>query len=92
MPEPKHYHKLKRGVYRTGTPYFKCVDCPFVVTVVNVVGRPVRCWKCNNPFIFARNDAKWAKPTCTSCRVGLAAVPGGAMDELLDDIVKEDKR
>lgn len=93
MEVSKHYHKLRRGTYKTGTLFFKCIECPFVAMVHHAVGRPVRCWKCDNPFVFGRIDAKWAKPKCPECRsTPVRLITPKRMDDFLEELVKEDKK
>jgi formylmethanofuran dehydrogenase subunit E len=91
----QHIHRLKRGRYRTGTYYFKCGDCPFIAVDTQVIGRVTRCWKCGEPFCMNRNDIKWAKPVCPTCRnkpemdvTNLVS----AVDDAIMDILKEDKK
>jgi formylmethanofuran dehydrogenase subunit E len=94
-----HVHFLKRGRYRTGTYFFKCQDCPFIVVAQQATGRTTRCHKCREPFIMTRNDTKWARPVCPMCRnkpsnpeAISATTEVSAVEALMDDLLGEDKK
>lgn len=89
MTQSEHVHKLRRGFYKTGTAYFKCLNCPFVVTATQAVGRINRCWRCDKPFYLTRNDIRWAKPVCSICHgTPTKSVPKSKLEDFLNEIVK----
>lgn len=84
-----HTHKLRRGQYKTGTTYFKCVDCSFQVVSGQAVGRESLCWRCHKPFRMTKNDTKWAKPVCIDCRNGPSKkIDLTKLDSFIDDLIK----
>lgn len=83
-------HKFRRGRYKTGTYYFKCVDsgCSYLVIAALAVGKMCRCVDCDKPFALTRNDVKWAKPRCEPCRhKPKRGVRRNAMDDLFKEIL-----
>jgi hypothetical protein len=67
--KPKHVHKLKRLVYKTGNAIFFCTmpDCNFKINIKLALGKRSICWLCGNEFIMTDYSLRLAKPHCEDC-------------------------
>jgi len=64
----KHYHLLKRHLYRNGEAVYFCVlNCSFKVNVKLALGKVVLCNSCYTPFEMNEKSIRLAKPKCNPC-------------------------